>query len=225
MFAVREAPPILILLAILAPTSFTASINYEILEPVDTFRSRKMIEVTPFTKTMLIITSIIITEHWYGIKLTKATMTWTSVTDITTTKMMEKRMIIVMTIITKEREARRVKISRRMAIIGKGTVVISIKSTRISMTRIMILTSTNAMAVDITTKVVTIVMNKSRIMVRDVITEKSIIIEIVRIAVTPRITRIIITRIIVMAKKTFVAMETNGNIEYQISSFLYCYFS
>lgn len=152
-------------------------------------------------------------------------MTWTSVTDITTTKMMEKRMIIVMTIITKEREARRVKISRRMAIIGKGTVVISIKSTRISMTRIMILTSTNAMAVDITTKVVTIVMNKSRIMVRDVITEKSIIIEIVRIAVTPRITRIIITRIIVMAKKTFVAMETNGNIEYQISSFLYCYFS
>lgn len=66
MFAVREAPPILILLAILAPTSFTASINYEILEPVDTFRSRKMIEVTPFTKTMLIITSIIITEHWYG---------------------------------------------------------------------------------------------------------------------------------------------------------------
>lgn len=81
------------------------------------------------------------------------------------------------------------------------------------------------MAVDITTKVVTIVMNKSRIMVRDVITEKSIIIEIVRIAVTPRITRIIITRIIVMAKKSFVAMETNGNIEYQISSFLYCYFS
>lgn len=102
---------------------------------------------------------------------------------------------------------------------------ISIKSTRISMTRIMILTSTNAMAVDITTKVVTIVMNKSRIMVRDVITKKSIIIEIVRIAVTPRITRIIITRIIVMAKKTFVAMETNGNIEYQISSFFYCYFS
>lgn len=38
-FAVREAPPILILLAILAPPSFTASINYEILEPVDTFRS------------------------------------------------------------------------------------------------------------------------------------------------------------------------------------------
>lgn len=46
-------------------------------------------------------------------------------------------------------------------------------------------------------------------MVRDVITKKSIIIEIVRIAVTSRITRIIITRIIVMAKKTFVVMETN----------------
>lgn len=86
--------------------------------------------------------------------------------------------------------------------------------------RIMILTSnamavitmiTNGRTVDIATKIVTI-MNKSRIMVREIITKKSIIIEIVKDAVTTRITRIIITRIIVMARKTFVTMKTSGNI-------------
>lgn len=87
--------------------------------------------------------------------------------------------------------------------------------------RIMILTSnamavitmiTNGRTVDIATKIVTIIMNKSRIMVREIITKKSIIIEIVKDAVTTRITRIIITRIIVMARKTFVTMKTSGNI-------------
>lgn len=86
--------------------------------------------------------------------------------------------------------------------------------------RIMILTSnamavitmiTNGRMVDIATKIVTI-MNKSRIMVREIITKKSIITEIVKDAVTTRITRIIITRIIVMARKTFVTMKTSGNI-------------
>lgn len=86
--------------------------------------------------------------------------------------------------------------------------------------RIMILTSnamavitmiTNGRTVDIATKIVTI-MNKSRIMVREIITKKSIITEIVKDAVTTRITRIIITRIIVMARKTFVTMKTSGNI-------------
>lgn len=88
--------------------------------------------------------------------------------------------------------------------------------------RIMILTSnamavitnmiTNGRTVDIATKIVTIIMNKSRIMVREIITKKSIITEIVKDAVTTRITRIIITRIIVMARKTFVTMKTSGNI-------------
>lgn len=87
--------------------------------------------------------------------------------------------------------------------------------------KIMILTSnamavitmiTNGRTVDIATKIVTIIMNKSRIMVREIITKKSIIIEIVKDAVTTRITRIIITRIIVMARKTFVTMKTSGNI-------------
>lgn len=86
--------------------------------------------------------------------------------------------------------------------------------------KIMILTSnamavitmiTNGRTVDIATKIVTI-MNKSRIMVREIITKKSIITEIVKDAVTTRITRIIITRIIVMARKTFVTMKTSGNI-------------
>lgn len=86
--------------------------------------------------------------------------------------------------------------------------------------RIMILTSnamavitmiTNGRTVDIATKIVTI-MNKSRIMVREIITKKSIITEIVKDAVTTRITRIIITRIIVMARKTFVTMKISGNI-------------
>lgn len=87
--------------------------------------------------------------------------------------------------------------------------------------KIMILTSnamavitmiTNGRTVDIATKIVTIIMNKSRIMVREIITKKSIITEIVKDAVTTRITRIIITRIIVMARKTFVTMKTSGNI-------------
>lgn len=62
--------------------------------------------------------------------------------------------------------------------------------------RIMILTS-NAMAV------ITMITNGRTV---DIATK------IVKDAVTTRITRIIITRIIVMARKTFVTMKTSGNI-------------